>query len=243
MPDWSYRTVFRPVLFRLPAAVARDLCLGVIGRRDGRRWGRSLSTSWGICARRAAGANDPGYRIRDGRGARIWDRCEDRRARRPGTVRVWVRRSRTRDSSPAAEGAGGYEVERRMADGSISAPLSSRQLRGRGAWPRGSSEARRRVSGGSRLAVSPGVSTSDAADEIRLMTGVLAPHVSVLAIDPIGVSAVGDEASWCQFLDVAIRALLNPVRGVKSGSSFHRTSTRSRPSSASVLPRRPVLPE
>jgi dihydroorotate dehydrogenase len=31
MPDWSYRTVFRPVLFRLPAETARDLCLGVMG--------------------------------------------------------------------------------------------------------------------------------------------------------------------------------------------------------------------
>src|SRR5262245_41653708 len=31
MPDWSYRTVFRPLLFRLPAGPARDLCLGVMG--------------------------------------------------------------------------------------------------------------------------------------------------------------------------------------------------------------------
>jgi dihydroorotate dehydrogenase len=31
MPDWSYRTVFRPILFRLPAAAARGLCLGAMG--------------------------------------------------------------------------------------------------------------------------------------------------------------------------------------------------------------------
>src|SRR5262249_46880455 len=31
MPDWSYRTLFRPVLFRLPAETARDLCLGLMG--------------------------------------------------------------------------------------------------------------------------------------------------------------------------------------------------------------------
>ncbi len=31
MPDWSYRTVFRPLLFRLPLATARDLCLGFLG--------------------------------------------------------------------------------------------------------------------------------------------------------------------------------------------------------------------
>lgn len=31
MPDWSYRTVLRPLLFRLPAAAARDLSLGAMG--------------------------------------------------------------------------------------------------------------------------------------------------------------------------------------------------------------------
>ncbi|HEX5103076.1 MAG TPA: hypothetical protein VFV87_04655, partial [Pirellulaceae bacterium] len=31
MPDWSYRTVFRPLLFRLPFGMARDLALGSMG--------------------------------------------------------------------------------------------------------------------------------------------------------------------------------------------------------------------
>lgn len=31
MPDWSYRTLFRPVLFALPERFARDLALGTIG--------------------------------------------------------------------------------------------------------------------------------------------------------------------------------------------------------------------
>ena len=31
MPDWSYRTVGRPLLFRLPPRLARGLCLGVVG--------------------------------------------------------------------------------------------------------------------------------------------------------------------------------------------------------------------
>jgi dihydroorotate dehydrogenase len=31
MPDWSYRTVFRPIFFRLPPALGRSLCLGVVG--------------------------------------------------------------------------------------------------------------------------------------------------------------------------------------------------------------------
>lgn len=32
MPDWSYRTVFQPLLFSLPAETARDLALGAMGR-------------------------------------------------------------------------------------------------------------------------------------------------------------------------------------------------------------------
>jgi dihydroorotate dehydrogenase len=31
MPDWSYRTVCRPLFFRLPPRLARGLCLGVVG--------------------------------------------------------------------------------------------------------------------------------------------------------------------------------------------------------------------
>src|SRR5690606_17843844 len=32
MPDWSYRTVFQPLLFRLPFETARGLALGSMGR-------------------------------------------------------------------------------------------------------------------------------------------------------------------------------------------------------------------
>src|SRR5260221_8914008 len=32
MPDWFYRTVSRPLLFRLPACRARDFALGFMGR-------------------------------------------------------------------------------------------------------------------------------------------------------------------------------------------------------------------
>ena len=42
MPDWSYRTVFRPVLFRLPPALARDLTLGCMGTLAGMPWGPAV---------------------------------------------------------------------------------------------------------------------------------------------------------------------------------------------------------
>lgn len=32
MPDWSYQTIFRPILFRLPARIARELTLQAMGR-------------------------------------------------------------------------------------------------------------------------------------------------------------------------------------------------------------------
>ena len=32
MPDWSYRTVLQPLLFRLPFETGRDLALGAMGR-------------------------------------------------------------------------------------------------------------------------------------------------------------------------------------------------------------------
>ena len=34
MPDWFYRTVTQPILFRLPAPRARDFALGFIGRLE-----------------------------------------------------------------------------------------------------------------------------------------------------------------------------------------------------------------
>ena len=42
MPDWSYQTLLRPVLFRLPAAVARNLALKTIGTLGRAAWGRAI---------------------------------------------------------------------------------------------------------------------------------------------------------------------------------------------------------
>ncbi len=42
MPDWSYRTVFRPILFRMPPATARDFTLGCMGTLARMPWGPSV---------------------------------------------------------------------------------------------------------------------------------------------------------------------------------------------------------
>ena len=45
MPDWSYRTVFQPLLFRLSFETARDLAFGAMGRltRPGSERGKKIS--------------------------------------------------------------------------------------------------------------------------------------------------------------------------------------------------------
>ncbi|MDB5338938.1 MAG: hypothetical protein JWN70_4557 [Planctomycetaceae bacterium] len=42
MPDWSYRTVFRPILFRMPPATARDFTLGCMGTLARMPWGPAV---------------------------------------------------------------------------------------------------------------------------------------------------------------------------------------------------------
>ena len=42
MPDWSYHTLFRPVLFRLPPERAREITLGLVGWLAARRSGPSM---------------------------------------------------------------------------------------------------------------------------------------------------------------------------------------------------------
>ena len=42
MPDWSYRTVLQPLLFRLPPEAARDLSLGTIGALGRSRIGSAV---------------------------------------------------------------------------------------------------------------------------------------------------------------------------------------------------------
>src|SRR5262245_15576605 len=65
MPDWTYQTIFRPLLFRLPAAQARRLTLDALGAL-GRHWiGPALIALMGhmepspALARSIAGARFP----------------------------------------------------------------------------------------------------------------------------------------------------------------------------------------
>ena len=47
MPDWSYRTVFQPVLARLPFSTARTLALSTVGALGKSKFGRTVIASMG----------------------------------------------------------------------------------------------------------------------------------------------------------------------------------------------------
>ncbi|HLO04374.1 MAG TPA: hypothetical protein VK191_14775, partial [Symbiobacteriaceae bacterium] len=50
MPDWSYHTLFKPMLFGLQPDKARDFTLGVMGNLASRRWGPHLIEFFGHMA-------------------------------------------------------------------------------------------------------------------------------------------------------------------------------------------------
>ncbi len=85
MPDWSYRTFLRPILFALPAERARDLTIGVIGKGAALPGGKAFLTAFGDLAPPPALATElAGIPLRSpvglgagldpsGRAARAWE--------------------------------------------------------------------------------------------------------------------------------------------------------------------------
>ena len=215
MPDWSYRTVFRPLLFRLAPAVARDLCLGVIGAL-----GRSSAGSFVI--------DFLGHMRPDARLARTIRRVEfttvvglgcgiDVEAvALSGLARFGFGFVEVGPVTKRIRGDASHEVPRSTvvnADESIAAPYppdnpGAEVLTAR--LERSPTPGVRRIA---RLMVTPEVSAREALDEIRLMTGALARHVSVLTIDPVGAGEVWDEVSSSQILEVALRGALEAGPG------------------------------
>ena len=206
MPDWSYRTVLRPLLFQLPPATAQAFCLKVMGAL-----GRSPIGPFVIDFLGHMRADPRLARTRSGLefssivglGSGIDVEAEALRALERfgfGFAVVGPVIKFARCGARAAKGGG---VERRPRDESIAvldppdnpgaATLSARLARGpaRGA---------RLVA---RLASSPQASAREAADEIQMMSGLLATHVAVLAVEPGETSSGWDEAGWAQFLAAA----------------------------------------
>jgi hypothetical protein len=205
MPDWSYRTILRPFLFRLPPAAARDLCLGVLGAL-----GRSPAGPFVIdflghmradprLARTVQGVEFPTV-VGLGSGIDVEAGAIPALARFGfGFIEVGPVTARPRRVS------GDQAVERRAREESIAAPDPSDNPGAEGLAARLALSPAPGVRLVARLAVSPEVSAIEAADEVRAMSGPIAPYVTVLAVDPGRTASGWDEAAWAQFLDAAAR--------------------------------------
>jgi dihydroorotate dehydrogenase len=209
MPDWSYRTVFQPLLFRLPPAAARDLCLGVIGALGGSPAGSFVIDFLGHMrpdARLARTIQGTKFRTVVGLGCGI----DVENVALAGLARFGFGFVEVGPvtAHPRRRDAGGSEAERLIANETIAAPYPPNN---QGAESLAAGLVRSPTPGirrFARLVVSPEASALEAVDEIRLMTGALAHHVSVMSIDVVGARTEWDEASCSEVLDVAVRNTL-----------------------------------
>ena len=215
MPDWSYRTLFRPVLFRLSSSAARDVCLNVMGALAGSPIGRFVIDFLGHMrpdprlARTLQGLEFPSP-VGLGCGIDIEAVAVQALARFGfGFIEVGPVTSR-----PLQRFDGGDGVDRRVRDESIAAPDPPDNP---GVDALAARLGRSNVPGVplvARLAVSTGVSPLDGGDEVRAMSATIAPRVAVLAIDTGETSAGWDEVAWSRFLGVAVRGACGARAGL-----------------------------
>jgi len=107
-------------------------------------------------------------------------------------------------ASPKRRIGGDHEVERRAQDESMAAPDPPDNPGALALAARLAQSPAPGVRLVARLAVSQRASALDAADEIRAMSGLLAPHVAILAIDPDASSSDWDDSAWTQFFSLAL---------------------------------------
>lgn len=211
MPDWSYGPVFRPLLFRLPAARARDLTLGAIGRLAALPGGAEVIAFLGHMdppaplRRTVAGLDCPNP---VGLGAGLDASGVAARALARFELGFLELGPVTREPvvSPTP-------VERRPAECAIVYPdlpvnpgldtLLGR-LRAHG---------RLRVPVGVRLAHRPGATAAEAATERAVLIAALSPHVAFFTLDS-DAAARGDWSvdEWVAHLDVVLAAVVGAGR-------------------------------
>lgn len=208
MPDWSYRTIFRAVLFRLPPKLSRDLCLGVIGTLGRSPVGPFVIDFMGHMrpdrrlARTVQGLSFP-TPVGLGSGVDV-DGAAVAAFARFGFGFIELGPVTAQLCRPEPNGSA---LERRVRDESIVAPdvppnpgskvLAARLARNRALGVR--------LLG--RLALRPETRAADGADEIRRMAGDLAPHVSAFTIDPSPAAGGWNSAAFGQFLEAVARVL------------------------------------
>ena len=215
MPDWSYRTLFRPVLFRLPSAAARNLCLNVMGTLAWSPVGRFAIDFLGHMrpdprlARTLQGVEFPSP-VGLGCGIDVEAVAVQALARFGfGFIEVGPVTCR-----PLRRSDGGYGVERRVQDESIAAADPPDNP---GVDALAARLGRREVPGVrlvARLVVFPGVSALEAGDEVRAMSAAIGARVAVLAIDPGETSAGWDETGGPGSSGSPFGACVRPTRAL-----------------------------
>lgn len=208
MPDWSYQTALRPVLFRLPVGLARDVTLGFLGglarlpggpalihflghmRPDSRlrrtRLGIDLPAPVGLGAGiDLAGTAAPAF-ARFGFGFLELGPITARPLQGAGSVeRDW--RKQAIDRPDPADNPGAPALVDRLAHASASSiPLLV------------------------RLAPMPGSSPAEAVDDVRRMAALLAPHAAAFSLS-IPVPAEQDQEPPAYLRDA--------LRGIRAGAA------------------------
>jgi dihydroorotate dehydrogenase len=211
MPDWSYRTIFRPLLFRLPADVARDLTLGLMRglarlpfgaavidflghmRPDPRLTrsllGVSFPTPVGLGPGIDANAVALSALARFGVGfVEVGPVTVDPIR---GRVERWVDRQAIRWGDPPPNPGLAVVASRLAASAPLGVPLIV------------------------RLGHAPGADAAMAAAECRQMIAALNPLADLFSLS-MPVAETWDDTRWCEFIEAAIRCSREtvPVRPV-----------------------------
>jgi dihydroorotate dehydrogenase len=209
MPDWSYQTLFRPLLLRMAPEAARDLSLGAMGTLARSPFGPTLIDLLGHMG--------PDPRLRRTRLGIEFS----------SAVGLGAGIDIAGMAAPAFErfGFGFLEI----------GPVTARPLQGAGPLTRDAvreaieapdppdnpgavalaarlaRDGPRRVPILARLAPMPGTSPTEIVDEFLTMAGILAPHVSALSLS-IPIPLGGDDAPPAHLGDV-VRAVRSAAPG------------------------------
>ncbi len=205
MPDWSYRTVLRPLLFLLPPEMARDLSLRTIGVL-GRSWigsavidflghmradprletnvlGRIFPTAVGLGAGLDQGAVAAMGLARFGFGFLELGPVTIEPIIAPGTTTRDLEHEAITRPDPAPNPGLTALVRRLARDGGPRVPLLA------------------------RLAVIPASTSDEATRDVRRMILQLAPYIDVFVLDTPRIAAASgwDDATYCAHLQAAVQ--------------------------------------
>jgi dihydroorotate dehydrogenase len=231
MPDWTYQTLFRPLLFRLPAARARALTLGALQRLGANRLGPPLIALLGhtrpapSLARRHFGLTFPSPML-------IGAELAGNERALGALSRFGVGAVEVGPVALAGDPAAAH-VERRPQDYMI-------RVHGNGVTPVAAIEVQltRARSTPARVAVRlahcPGTSAAAAAAERVAMIRRLAPLIELFTLEP--PPAAWDDEAWAAHLAMVLAAARSCGRplvvGVAAGSTEAELEQRVAPAVA-----------